>query len=130
MSKIPSFSRPCDAGAVHGAVASRSNVHGPRVAQSNQFKFNFKIFSAFSCENDNSLGGFIILTGKTVIDIQTTTTTGDVCCGFSLLTELPSVKGNLTSEPMPPVSSCCITESGERRYFGHGLRKCSFLVQR
>jgi len=29
-----------------------------------------------------------------------------------------------------PVSSCRITESGERRYFGHGLRKCSFPAQR
>ena len=25
-----------------------------------------------------------------------------------------------------PMSSCRITESGERRYFGHGSRKCSF----
>ena len=41
----------------------------------------------------------MILTGKTVIDIQTTTTTtGNVCCGFSFLTEPPSVDGNLTSD--------------------------------
>ena len=33
-----------------------------------------------------SFFGYIILTGKTAIDIQTTTTTGNVCCGF-LLTE-------------------------------------------
>ena len=38
----------------------------------------------------------MILTGKTVIDIQTTTTKGNVCCGFSFLTEPPSVDGNLT----------------------------------
>ena len=40
----------------------------------------------------------MILTGKTVIDIQTTTTTGNVCCGFSFLTEPPSVDGKLTSD--------------------------------
>ena len=40
----------------------------------------------------------MILTGKTVIDIQTTTTTGNVCCGFSFLTEPTSVDGNLTSD--------------------------------
>ena len=40
----------------------------------------------------------MILTGKTVIDIQTTTTTGNVCCGFSFLTEPPSVEANLTSD--------------------------------
>ena len=36
-----------------------------------------------------SFFGYIILAGKTAIDIQTTTTTGNVCCGFSLLTEPP-----------------------------------------
>ena len=36
--------------------------------------------------------------GKTVIDIQTATTTESICCGFSLLTEPPSVEGNLTSD--------------------------------
>ena len=35
--------------------------------------------------------------GKTVIDIQTTTTTGNVSCRVSWLTELPLVEGNLTS---------------------------------
>ena len=46
---------------------------------------------------------FYNFTGKTVLDNQTTTTTGNVCCGFSLLTEPLSVEGNLTSEPTPLV---------------------------
>ena len=64
-------------------------------------KFNFKIFSLFNVR-------MIVLwiynfTGKSVrLDIQTTRTTGNVCCGLSLLTEPPSVKGNLT-EPKPRV---------------------------
>ena len=47
--------------------------------------------------------------------------------GFSLLTEPPSVEGNLTSEPTPRVQVPFFTASGERRYFGpSGSRKCSF----
>ena len=52
--------------------------------------------------------------GKTVIDIQTATTTESICCGFSLLTEPPLVEGNLTADQhrvqLHVVSQCLAKE--------------------
>ena len=56
MSKIPCFSRRCDRTTGHGALSLKSNFPRSRVAQSNQLKFNFKIFTSFLRENDHSLG--------------------------------------------------------------------------
>ena len=50
---------------------------------------------------------------------------GNVCCRISLLTEPPSVEGNLTSDQRRVQSR---NHGVWRKNVGYGARKCSFLA--
>ena len=81
----------------------------------NLTEFNFKMRGLVLHQNNHHLGLYFRQL-KTVIDIHTTATTGNICCKFSMFTEPPSVERNLTMD-QSPVSISKITNFPWKKVF-------------